>query len=93
MHRIFVAYLVPVVLIVPLTVSLLVPGLVIVSRFRPGSGAGRHLKAEWRSLIGPGPARYCALIGWDNGRALLCQIDTAQVTLLGAFLSFRVFMA
>ena len=26
-------------------------------------------KAEWRPLIGRGPSRYCALIGWDHGVA------------------------
>ena len=42
-------------------------------------------KAEWRALIGPDPARYCALIGWDHSvatPALLCHIDTAQGTLI-----------
>ena len=27
-------------------------------------------KAEWRPLIGRGPSRYCALIGWDPGVAM-----------------------
>ena len=40
-------------------------------------------QAEWRPLIGPGPSRYCVLIGWDRvvaTSALLCHKDTAQGT-------------
>ena len=27
-------------------------------------------KAEWRPLIGRGPSRYCAVIGWDSDVAM-----------------------
>ena len=50
----------------------------------PPPGGSELPQAQWRPLISPYPARYCALIGWDHGVATPRQLSYAIKTQLKA---------